>query len=457
MASNITENNFDTWNNFVDSLNINKTCLLSLHVNIRSMIKNFNQIELTIANCRKTIHLIILTEANINDSCKQLFQLDGYTMHTELRNYRKGGGIVLYTHNSINFSRTELCTYNFECIMGEISTNQNNYKTGVCAIYRPPDKNKHLFIEELTRLNKKHSINSDYLILGDMNINLKNHDNIRYNYLSKLSEYGLECGINQYTRIEKKENKITRSCIDHIFYRGVGDRELFTAVINIAPADHCITGCLIKYKTVDSTSHLQNKTVAKLDFKKIKSEIKRIDWSDALLLKDPNKIMTLIIEKFTHLYDSCKYYSKKHTGRRKTCEWANKKLSNMCKQRDKLYKIWKYDESNAENRLKYNNFRNKTIKYTNYIKNNHTKSEISNNFKNTKKLWQIINKLCGKMTKSIDNIICHAFKSNMKQITNEFAEGFSKNVKNICIDCQIPLLIMTHEHKKKSGLRRNTS
>ncbi|KAG7299374.1 hypothetical protein JYU34_016314 [Plutella xylostella] len=117
------------------------------------------------------------------------------------------------------------------------------------------------------------------------------------------------------------------------------------------------------------------------------------------------------------------------------------KISYMCSQRNKLLKIWKEDESILKNRLLYNIYRNKTNKYINKVKNNYYKKEIDKNFKNPKKQWEIINKLCGKVIKSIDEIIINSFKNiDTLNLVNNFAIEFQNNVKKICCYCDKPLL-----------------
>ncbi|XP_048489185.1 uncharacterized protein LOC125491395 [Plutella xylostella] len=328
----IIEQNFDTWNEFVASQSINKHCLLTLHVNIRSMLKNFDHLEYTILNCKKTVHLIVITEANINDNCKQLYQLENYNMYTELRNHRKGGGIILYIHNSLEFNRSNSCTYNFECITGEIKT-LYNYKLGICAVYRPPEKSIPRFIDELTVLNRKYAHNNNLMIIGDMNIDLKKINMQRNQYLNKLSELG---------------DIITKSCIDHIFMRSVGNCDVHTAVINIAPADHCITGCLIKDNTLFTPSPTANKTVTKLNHQKLKLELKNIDWSSTLEMKNPNDILNFIIDKFTLAYEKCKYSVKlNYDSKRKKCMWIDKKLIYMFGMQSR------YNPALQVNRFKY--------------------------------------------------------------------------------------------------------
>ena len=94
-------------------------------------------------------------------------------------------------------------------------------------------------------------------------------------------------------------------------------------------------------------------------------------------------------------------------------------------------------------KLQYNkarNFANKTIEKE---KNNYLRTEINKNKQNPKQLWQLINKITGKVTSSLDNLLLSAFEKKLKQpidIANGFAQTFSKNVKNILPKCDKPVI-----------------
>lgn len=75
-------------NNFLSNIPYKCTNLLCMHINIRSLIKNFAALEQCIYSCDRCIDIIILTEANIKDNVSSLFNIKGYGMHTELRKKR---------------------------------------------------------------------------------------------------------------------------------------------------------------------------------------------------------------------------------------------------------------------------------------------------------------------------------------------------------------------------------
>lgn len=359
-------------------------------------------------------------------------------MYTNLRLHKKGGGVILYVHNSLNFIQTERNSLYFESIMGEI-VNGDNYRLGICAIYRPPDKDQKRFIRDISTYLKKYCTRQDLLLIGDINIDLKLDSQTKTNYINEMCIAGLECGISQYTRVEKKGDLVTKSCIDHVFTRSLKGRSVHTGVITQSLADHYITACA--FVCVESLSRPPPCVKYKLDNDLVHKELQMIDWSPALNFTNPSEISNFITDKFDHIYNKCKIkINIMNTSNRKICKWINNKAKNMCSKRDVLLQLWKKDEQNMQKRLHYNTYRNKTNKYLNSLKHDYIKNEVTENFKDSKKIWKIINRICGKITKSIDETILKSFKLPKETLANNFANEFQSNVKNITITCDTPIL-----------------
>lgn len=115
--------------------------------------------------------------------------------------------------------------------------------------------------------------------------------------------------------------------------------------------------------------------ITRIDNKKLHSEMCDIDWSVPLTLTDPNDIVNYIHIQFYTAYSNCTF-TVNSRSKRKTCTWANLTLKNMCIKRDELYNNWLLDENNDSKRLAYNTYRNKTNKYTQYVKNRQIKSDM---------------------------------------------------------------------------------
>lgn len=143
----LNERNFDTWYEYVDSIPKTKNPIVTLHVNIRSMLLNFAQLENLIASSLKPINIIILTEVNIKETCSLLFELPDYNMHTNLRSHKRGGGIIVYIHKSITFVRTPVCSFYSELLVGQLIIGKEVIY--LCASYRPPDLSLTSFIAEI--------------------------------------------------------------------------------------------------------------------------------------------------------------------------------------------------------------------------------------------------------------------------------------------------------------------
>lgn len=98
---NLSEGNFNSWNEYISSLPIQKDGLITLTVNIRSMLLNFSTLEHIITNSQRCIDIIVLCEVNIGDTIKALFELPNYIMYTNLRKHRRGGGVIVYIHKNL--------------------------------------------------------------------------------------------------------------------------------------------------------------------------------------------------------------------------------------------------------------------------------------------------------------------------------------------------------------------
>lgn len=439
----IAETSHNTFNEFVSVLTPNKNKLLLLHANIRSLIKNHAQLEKIIRECPKTIHIIVLTEVNITDRTKQLFNIDNYEMHTELRGNRRGGGIIIYSHKSITFTPLTTKTSSFECLIGEVSIS-SDYKSYICAIYRPPNLNISNFIGELNKLLSEYPVNTNFLTCGDMNIDLNMSNTLTGSYQDMMASLGFSCCISQHTRIETSIRGTSKSCIDHIFIRDHASARVYSqmhyinaAVIRDPLADHFITALAITGMVVTKTN-----TNYKLDNRRVRQELAKVDWGPVFEIKNPNDIYNFIVSKFTRVYESCKIQVKKPkiTKNKHECQWLTEKLLQMSHTKNKLLQLHLKNTNDKQMELLYKKYRNKTNRLMNKARNNYTKREICNNFTNPKKMWQIINKLTGRVLQAVDDMLIRYFKMKTSEMTNKFARDFENNVLNILNTCNVPLL-----------------
>lgn len=428
-------------NNFITKIHTNTPInLLCMHINIRSTIKNFSSVEQIIHSSSQTIDVIILTEANIKEFLSAMYSLKGYNMYTELRKNRKGGGIIVYVNKKHKFTINNIKTKYFESITGQITTSQN-YSATLCAIYRPPDLSKHLFVDELDTLLKRFTTKDDIYILGDINIDQKSNCPVKNKYSTVMYNHGLVGGISQYTRIEIRKNKITKSCIDHIYARSLS-QDLYTTTLGTVLADHraIALACVGPIQLQDGP-----KFITKYDTNKLITSLEKIEWKSSDNIFCPYKLYKLIVDNIKKCYKKSEIQIKmsKNTKRSENGKWVNKKIINACEHRDKLFISWIKDINNKIIKTEYNKARNYANNLIIRSKNKHIKNEINSNKNNPKALWSILNNITGRIKVSIDNIILNAFENNtttISNIANNFAETFSKSVKDIVPKCNIKLL-----------------
>lgn len=313
----------------------NKHNILCIHINIRSLIKNFYNLEQIIQSCKSSIDIIVLSEVNISDETVSLFNLRGYTQHYELRKNRKGGVILLYVKNNLIFKQQKTKTYSFECIAGSVITNSKN-NIWLCCVYKPPDTSKWLFTRELKSLLTALRLSSKNLfIIGDMNIDLKSNSSARNAYVSMMLECGLHQAISNYTRIIKTKIGTTKTCIDHIFVKSC-EFDPHSAVLSTALADHCMTALALV-----CDCHIKDapKCMKLYDNKRLYEKLHAVNWASVLSMSNPNDVLNFITDSLRECYNYAKKTVKQDMKLPNNI--YNAYIKSLANRRDAAFSKWK--------------------------------------------------------------------------------------------------------------------
>jgi len=150
-----------------------------LHVNVRSLNKNYGHLTDYLETLNTTWSVIALSETWSDDQICGLYKLPNYKDVVNNRKSKRGGGVSLYINSDIGFKeRNDISSREdiFESLFVEIiREKQANIIIGV--IYRPPGDRLTLFQDEfnriLTQITRENKI---VYLLGDYNINLLNAD-----------------------------------------------------------------------------------------------------------------------------------------------------------------------------------------------------------------------------------------------------------------------------------------
>lgn len=424
----------NTWSTYV---NTNETKIQIVHINICSIRKHFNQLKVLLHKTLNHLDVLCLTEINIRQDQVAMYTIDGFNMFSQTREKKRGGGILVYVKNNVQYS--PLQNYNastFELIHGHLV--KNVYKAYLLVIYRPPHTNKSIFTKEVENIIRPLAMNTDIILVGDCNINLLESalDSSANKYLNTLADLGLHCGIQDITREAVVGQKRVASCIDHVFMRNVsgGASAALAYTLTSQVADHYLTGISA---VIDKERGITCVSKTRYNNKAIRDKLNNVDWSPLLQIQDPNVLYTKMFEIFGDIYNSSKI-NNSVCPKRKTQSWVTDKLRMLIEEKDMLFRQWKSDPKNNNKRLLYTRCRNKTQKLINMAKNKSRHEAIINCKGDMRKIWSNINSWLGRSKVGVDSVIEKYLLKNetLQSICNNFCETFTREIDLIKHKCK---------------------
>lgn len=418
-----------------------------IHLNIRSLRKQFNQLLVLLHDCivKRTLNIIVLTEVNIKKEEVSLYMIPGYLVFPYTREMRRGGGILVYVRDDLQYT-TEIPRLQYksaEIIHGKLRNGKNNMH--ILAIYRPPHMIKQNFITEIDTTLKNIPLCEEIILIGDINIDLfHGADSQVIAYKTMLCDNGLQSAIptTATTREAIVDGRVTSSNIDHVCVRAERARPLDARahLLMCTLSDHYIVGIsLTAARNVNVNNSCYSKTV--LNEKTISVSLKTINWAELLEISCP----LLLYEKLYSIFASIYEKSKMHIiskGKRITQPWVNSVLRKKLKYRDSLFRIWKSAPNNMNNRLIYTRYRNKVNKLVNIAKNKYRQNQIEKCYNDFRKIWSIVNTWTGKQKTRVDDVIIKYLgkTDTILNICNKFSNVFTGEIQKIKHNCDNYLL-----------------
>lgn len=407
-----------------------------IHINVRSIYKNFLNVVSYLEYLGKSFDVIALSETNvIHNVCD--FQLRGYSLCYNESKINKCDGFIFYV-------RTDLLT-NMEIIQINSSKflivyiKKCDKLLTVLGTYRCHDIKIPDFIGDVEKLLCQVKLGRSITVFsGDININLlsKNCKNVQ-RYLNCLSESGLESMINKVTRVAGDNG----SCLDHIFVKpSGGQRENIKAMIlRGSHSDHSPT--LLNICLTAKTGQENYKFIKKFDEQKMIAYLSEESWDSILNENDVNfcaakfvRILKEYIERSTTTkYVKCKNRIKQ--------PWMTSELLKCIRERDRLKKISSLQPNNVGLKNNFINYRKNVTKLLHKAKAEYYKEMFGNNM-DTKRTWELIKKSTNdvKVKTKISRIITedNVELDSDRDISEEFNRYFSeigkklaKNMKSI--------------------------
>ena len=212
-----------------------------LHLNIRSLQKNFDSFRMFVNECKTTFDVICLSETwrETEVSNNTLYALPNYTIIELPRDSgKRGGGLLMYLSNNHSYSiRKKFITSNknFESLFIEVVSKNKNIVVGV--LYKPPNGKCDVFKNHLKSIIKK--VNQEKKIFcaaGDFNINALTYDNFpkTKSFFDMLFKNNVISVINRPTRVTRS----SATAIDNILTNSFVDVKLSSGIIKTDISDH---------------------------------------------------------------------------------------------------------------------------------------------------------------------------------------------------------------------------
>ena len=390
---------------FADAFPVNDNCTASiLHVNARSLCKNFDSIISMLHSLGDfNFSFIAISETWFNNTTSHgLYNIDGYNFIHNDRIDRRGGGVALYIKSSINYViRDDLnrhLTNDAETIFIEVQNgNQANVIIGI--IYRPPDNQLASFNNSLCScLDALSNEHKDCFLAGDFNVNLLN-DVPCYNtqlFVDTLSSYFFQPTIHKCTRVCENSSTL----IDNIF-TNKRSHVVKSGIIASDISDHFpifnICNVNVKQPYPKESSYFHNTSVKNI--LRLRQELLNTDWTNVMCEPDADSAYSKFSGVLNETFQRCcplTLHSRKINYTKSP--WISKGILKSIRHKSKLFSRFKITHSHSD-KVKFTQYRNILSIVIKKAKKMYYGGLIERKKDNTSELWKILNSIIGKSTR----------------------------------------------------------
>lgn len=428
----ITENKFSE---FLQSENDSSFNIM--HINCRSLNKNFRSITslLSRTNCKLTA--IGLSETWLNPISSNTFNIDGYKFVCRSRTEKIGGGVGLFIDDSYAYQiRNDLSFIKdyIETIFIEVAQ-KNEVNIIIGCVYRPPNSDVTLFNFDVLSILNILGKNRKTLtfVMGDFNLDLLDSDSHAptNEFLNNLMSHSFLPTIRHPTRI----TETSATLLDNIFSNNL-QYKMDTAILYSDISDHLPVVMHIDLK-LQKNKFVNLRSIRIYDsdsIEKFKLALSHVDWAGICsdyICSDPNESYNIFTKRFSLIFEEyfpqkCFKQTRAKTPRK---EWITSGLVKSCNKKSYLYK--KYIKNpNVENKTKYIRYRNKLKSILHKAEKDFYRAKFKQFQGNLTQTWKLLGTILNKNKQS--NIVTE-FVKNGCTITDpqEIVEYFNDFFVNI--------------------------
>jgi hypothetical protein len=366
----------------------------TLHTNIRSTKKNFDDLNILLSFLTHKFTIVALTETWLKPHNVDLFPIDNYNHEYSIRQLKPGGGISLYIKDTIDYHiRTDLNHSDDELDMIWLELDKRT--TGTTknilygCIYRRPDTDIKVFNDRLLSVMDiiRHENKFIYHV-GDYNIDLLKHqthlptnDFININFANTLSPF-----INKPTRITEH----SASLIDNIFSNTPSS---FNDISGIIPSDISDHFPIFNIHYTDSPANIppmrKKRDYSDKNIQKFNHLISQVDWTTVTNQQDAQESYTVMHNKIAAIVEEVFPYKNIKSNYSTRLSWLTLSHKNAIKRRHQLYIIYKKTPT-KENHINYKQYRNILKRVLRDCERSHYQELLTSNQHNLRKSWQVI-------------------------------------------------------------------
>lgn len=433
--------NIDNINNLcltVSNFSENKSMFNLFHSNIRSLSKNFDELQVMLSECKFNFDVIILSETwrIENVDC---FNLEGYHTYYNCSTYVQNDGVVVFVKASLP-ATCQLIDLNMNYKILRIEILLHNQRFGITSVYKPPSYPTVNFIFELDQYIKNSCKLTNEFLVGDINIDILDTTNrCAQDYLNTLYRYGFQSYINSPTR--------EKACLDHIFFKtNIHNNDILPLVIKSKITDHDPISIHLKFQHFGNKLRVDTgnskKMLKIINYKKLTQNLNNVNWRSIVNENIDNSIESLI-KLLLNQINNCSYTKFVNNKFTKRKPWITNGIIRSINIRDKLYKQFRLDPNNQivkETYIRYKRTINTLIQQS---KNTYYKNQFQTCQNNPRKIWNLAKESLNisKQTQTITSLkIDDATLECKKDIASEFNKYFinvSKNLANKIVNNEL--------------------
>lgn len=372
-----------------------------IHINIRSIKKNFDNLLLLIEQLKPYYNDIIILSETFQVENIDYFNIDGYRTYYNEAVYNRNDGMIVFAHENLDIHFETTTLSRTKATISRIIAKDDSNTIGITAVYKSPMIKKEPFRQDIEEYLEANSSQNIEIFTGDINIDLQQQNNDEVNkYMVTMMGMGYVSYINSITRPE------TGTTLDHFYVktRQENNINIKPYILNNDTTDHfpiiLQINRIIKEKT-DSLNNNRNITMQTtntdekmytkywVNINKLQNSLQNQDWTKVTNEQNPENATQTFTEIYKAHIDKATTTSVIKMKHKKIKKWITTGLICSIKHRDKLKKQLRQTKT-PEREKEYRTYRNHLNTLIAKQKKEYYRQQIDNNKNDMRKMYDIV-------------------------------------------------------------------